>query len=342
MTKEFFNENEIAKIVQNSMAKIIGTEYGIRFENHLFIPEDLAIKQVQDLKIKNLESTITDFKNLWNELKFYSSVQRIPKSSLYHFSRMQPIQGYSNPLTDYYLYLQVFYFGMLKTKNKKCLSYKDFVKHFMEFLLENANFVSLSKFMTSNLASIHHTGLAYKLINETVSIERINEYLMDSHLPVFQNLCLLHNFLIDGSLPWTIVHRIKDNFAIENSSMYINIYANESKILQTNIHDLWTKYFEEELSEKDKQNIFYLSEELNFNEYRELFIKIKAKEQKIELTKEQIMWINVWWWYNTIHNGEEDSIFKLSNMKQNGNSLSENWRQVFNSEYTTITAYSTC
>jgi len=330
MVKELFEDkNPLIEIIQDSMANIIETEYGFAFNESLFIPKTSSVGNVPNSGIFNLNFTIEPFKALWAELKYYSSVQRIPKSSKYHFSRMKPILGFRDVFGEYEDYFNVFYSAMLlENKGVEISTLNSFCEKFLHFLLKMGAPTTLTEYLKSNLVSVYNTGLAFCVIDEKMSTKKVEEYLLDSYLPVFQNLCMLHGFIIDSRIPWTIVYRVNDNTP-NLTNAYVNAYDKEVISLLQVIGSLWMRYANNQLSQVSQNTINLNDKFIDANKFLDLYVRIKAKEQDVTLRQEQIDWIKIYLQANTVHNGLASSIRKLSYMNKDDKTLPQDWRQVF-------------
>lgn len=325
MIKDLFKEEDYhIQIIKQNSPKIIGTTYGFEFNNSLFLPKESMTDVVENIRI--LKFAKDPFLALWKDLKFYSSIQRIPKSSLFHFSNMKPLLGYMNAFSAYENYISLIVNSIEKTK--AILSFNEFALKAMKLLLNYGNSISLSEFIRSNMVSIFNTGLAIQLLNAKASMDEINRYLNDSYYEVFRNLCLTHNFVIDANLPWVIVYRVDDSTA-GLTNAYVNVYEVEVTTLIQVITYAWKAYIESGLGEEDRLLIDVRDKNVNSTKFLNLYIQIKGKEQGVDLSDSEVALIRIYMTSNTHHNGLSNSIQKLSLLRKGNDTIYKDWTKLF-------------
>lgn len=326
--KDLFNPKIEIAFVENALSTIIGTRYGIVFNNKLFVPKRGGIDNIPNTKYYNLKYTIPKYEQLMNSIKYHSVMNQITKDSKFHFSKLKLNRAYEDSLDRYFYYFSSSYIEFIKSTSKKYFLFEDFAKDLLNFLYEHSNIISFSKFLTSNLCSIYNTGLAYSLIevNEEISPDLINQYLNDSCFNKFHTLCLNNGFLVDSKMPWVIIYHITEgNYTPD---FYLSVYENEMKFIIQNITRLWKEYVVEELTEEEQKlvkNELYLS----LMYFQKLYLKIKLKEQFISLNNDQINSLLIFLNANIEKNGIENTIYKISNLQIHDNTIPKDWREVF-------------
>lgn len=325
MLTELFAIDKIqTSLKTENSALLLDNQYGLLFDNYFYLPNKKNITQITDGQY-NLDFTISAFNNLLNEWKFASSVQRIPKSSKFYFSKMKLNKTFFSAQGLYSAHLFETFFTFKKNRSLKTLN--DFVITFFQIAKQKDRIISLSKFVESSVASIFCSGLAFSVFSENSSSELRNEYILDPYYPVFRNLCLKHNFLIDNRAPWIIVYRVQ-NDTPQKSNSYINVYEIEISLLLEELKNLWNFYISSDnLSTKDKNDININDQYINSHMFITEYIAAKCREQNITISSQLLNDLRRFMSFNNKHNGIMNTVYKLSHIEKNEhNIIPESWR----------------
>lgn len=304
-------------------------QYGVVTKQNLYIPKKEKLQQFNE--IKNIKYAIDDYKNLINEIKDKSNLNKISKISKFHISNISTENDYHDIVDRYNIYLFSTMMSFLDSKKIRYTNFNLFFKSFSKHIIENNLLFSFVSFLKSNYMSIFSSGLAFRVSDiKEINLKNSKEFILDDSFISFQEICLHNNFLIDKYMPWVIVRRVDEGIISENIDLYINVYDKELDIIYESVKEIYLQYVSNVLSEQERELVDIDQLSINFDEFLEFYIITKFKENKISFVQNDISMFKRFFVLNSKHNSVEDSVRKLNQISsEKCDSIYKDGREVY-------------
>lgn len=334
MIKEIFNITKNYQTLSTSQNLLnisqSNIKYGIEFKDRLVLPKKEFLVSLEGKK--NLDFALDDLKIILEKIKFKSNISYIPFNSKFHYSKIKITKGYTDPKQKYIRYLSIILNKfVIDTQKKTITNFSNFFKEFSEYIKTNINLFTFIKFIKSNNISFFSSGLVYSIFDEKDNdLSVATSYLEDAYFNIFQDICLMNNYIIDSYMPWVIIRRVDDSFIEQNKLKYENIYETELNFIHESFKSLYLMYVENILNEEDKDLADITHMSLNYNSFIDfyVFIKIKESSEGINII-EDFNLIKNFFLINSSKNGLADSIKKISEIGVKHDSIYQDFRSLY-------------
>lgn len=329
MIKNIFEETDNFKQLVKQFNLISFNEfklYGCATGNDVILPIENKLQKYGD--IHNLSFAVTDLKNLLEELKWNSNLNKIIKKSKFHISNVSIKEGYLDIKKQYENYILAVYKNFInEQQGVKFFSFKDFYNSFSSYILKNKKLLTFCSFIDSSYMSIFSSGLAFKLFDEQdLSIKIAEKYIADESFSIYHDICLRNNFLIDKYMPWVIVRRVNESFLGNHIDLYYSAYDKELNLTFDILKFAYIDYIDNFLTQQEKNASNVENFVINFDQFLNFYIQAKLNEKKVTFLDEDIENLKHFFKLNSKHNSQKESVKKFNKISNKRvDSVDENW-----------------
>jgi hypothetical protein len=240
------------------------------------------------------------FKQMITDLKTAEPYLNLPKSNYNPLNIKKSTllfeTEYKNYMTNL---LNIFYSGIKTEYDSSVISFKDFLKLFINYMVDSERYViTQSAFLTSYYSSPLLTGLVIEFSDKPHDDDsiKINNFIYDPNFTFFCDTMGKYSFMVDKNAPWRVVYNLGTEFAKEKMSAY-GI---------TSLEDMFSKYYVyphlTEYEEIKKQLIkFYLKntkEQITKSTYCSVkkALTFEVIQTKRDTDMDEVFWIQLYYY----------------------------------------------